>query len=75
MIAKRGALLELPRKTLCAFCGDETPQSTGRMHVRNDGTVLFFCSSKCRKNSLKLKRDPRKLRWTKYYGEEKRGKG
>jgi len=37
------------------------------MYVKDDGTIYFFCSSKCRKNMLKLKRDPRKLKWTKKY--------
>lgn len=34
---------------------------------RNNGSVLWFCSSKCEKNSTKLKRDARKFKWTKFY--------
>jgi len=37
------------------------------MLVKNDGTVFWFCSSKCKKNMLELKRDSRKLKWTKKY--------
>jgi large subunit ribosomal protein L24e len=44
------------------------------MYVKNDGSILWFCSSKCRKNSLHLGRDARKLPWTKFYGKEERGK-
>ncbi|MFQ6068665.1 MAG: 50S ribosomal protein L24e [Candidatus Bathyarchaeia archaeon] len=64
----------MPKARLCSFCGHEFQQGTGQMYVKNDGTILWFCSSKCRKNSLKLGRDPRKLRWTKYYGKEEKGK-
>jgi len=31
--------------------------------VRRDGTVLYFCSSKCERNMLKLRRKSRKLKW------------
>jgi len=48
----------------CSFCGKEVTSGTGRQFVRNDGSVLYFCSNKCRLNQLKLKRDPRKLKWT-----------
>jgi len=51
----------------CSFCGKEVIPGTGIMYVKNDGTVLWFCSSKCRKNMLKLGRDPRKLKWTSKY--------
>lgn len=64
----------MPRSRPCSFCGHEFQQGAGQMYVRNDGAILWFCSSKCRKNSLKLGRDPRKLRWTKYYGKEEKGK-
>ena len=50
--------------TKCVFCGrDESPYK-GLHLIRNTGTVDFFCSSKCRKNATKLKRDKRKVRWT-----------
>jgi len=42
------------------------------MYVRGDGSILWFCSSKCRKNAVNLKRDARKLKWTKYYKKEER---
>ena len=51
----------------CSFCGREVLPGTGIMYVKNDGTVLWFCSSKCRKSMLELKRDPRKLKWTLKY--------
>jgi large subunit ribosomal protein L24e len=37
------------------------------MLAKNDGTIQWFCSAKCKKNALILKRDPRKLKWTKKY--------
>lgn len=64
----------MPKTRKCGFCGKEFPPGTGMMYVRNDGSILWFCSGKCRKNSLKLKRDSRKLKWTEYYGKEERGK-
>ncbi|QIW23115.1 50S ribosomal protein L24e [Sulfolobus sp. S-194] len=57
----------MPSVKQCSFCGHEIPPGTGLMYVRNDGTILWFCSSKCRKSMLKLHRDPKKLKWTKSY--------
>ncbi len=54
-------------KRICSFCGHEIEVGTGKMYVRKDGKVLYFCSRKCEKNMLELKRNPRKLKWTKYY--------
>ena len=51
----------------CTFCGNDIEPGTGSMFVRLDGSVNFYCSSKCRKNHLKLRRNPRKLKWTKFY--------
>lgn len=51
----------------CSFCGKPIEPGTGRMYVKNDGTILWFCSSKCRKSMIILKRDPRKLAWTEKY--------
>ena len=33
------------------------------MFVRNDGSVYFFCSSKCERNH-RLGRKPQKIKWT-----------
>ncbi|MDI1495023.1 MAG: ribosomal protein L24e [Cenarchaeum symbiont of Oopsacas minuta] len=37
------------------------------MYIKNDNTIMWFCSSKCKKNMLDLKRDPRKFKWTKKF--------
>lgn len=55
----------------CFFCGKEESPHKGIHLIRNTGVVLFFCSSKCRKNTLELKRDKRKIRWTEAYAESK----
>lgn len=54
----------MPRTYKCSFCGAEIDAGSGLMYVRNDGTVLRFCSSKCRKNMLELKRVSRSLKWS-----------
>ncbi|GBC74081.1 MULTISPECIES: 50S ribosomal protein L24e [Candidatus Nitrosocaldus] len=51
----------------CSFCGNTIRFGEGRILVRNDGSMLYFCSSKCWKNMLVLKRDARKLKWTRRY--------
>mgnify|MGYP002524948877 FL=1 len=52
---------------LCSFCNRSVSRGTGTMFAKNDSTVMWFCSAKCKKNLLVLKRDPRKLKWTKKY--------
>ena len=42
----------------CSFC-------TGKMYVKKDGSIYFFCSSKCEKNMIQLGRVPRKVKWVK----------
>jgi large subunit ribosomal protein L24e len=54
-------------KQACSFCGNEIEPGTGKIFVKRDGKVLYFCSRKCEKNMLKLGRSPRRLKWTKYY--------
>lgn len=54
-------------RRVCSFCGGEIEPGTGKMYVKNDGTVYYFCSSKCQKNMLVLKRSPRRVRWTAKY--------
>lgn len=51
----------------CAFSGEPIEPGTGVMFVKRDGTVLYFKSSKCRKNFLGLGRIPRRVRWSKKY--------
>ena len=57
----------MPAIRTCAFCGKEIKPGTGIMYVKNDGTILWFCSRRCRVSYLKFKRDPRKFKWTKKY--------
>jgi len=58
-------VLEMFRAVSCTFCGKNIVPGTGLMYVKNDGTILYFCSSKCKKNMIKLRRDPAKLKWCK----------
>jgi len=55
----------------CSFCGSNIEQGTGKLFAKNDSTLLYFCSNKCEKNSLKLKRIPRYIKWTEEYRKEK----
>jgi large subunit ribosomal protein L24e len=50
----------------CIFCGETIEKGTGKFLVKKDGTLHWFCSSKCEKNN-KLGRSPIKTRWTKTY--------
>ncbi len=49
----------------CSFCGKKIPEGTGKIFVKKSGSILYFCSSKCEKNMLKLKRNPTKEKWAK----------
>lgn len=51
----------------CNFCGTELAKGSGKMYVKDNGQILYFCSSKCEKNMLVLKRDSRKFKWTKSF--------
>jgi large subunit ribosomal protein L24e len=59
------------RKT-CSFCGNEIEPGTGRMYIKKDGTIYNFCSSKCRKNLILLRRVPRWTEWTRLYVKGKK---
>jgi large subunit ribosomal protein L24e len=48
----------------CSFCGGPVEPGTGKMFVKKDGTIFYFCSSKC-ENNHKLGRVPRRVEWTK----------
>ncbi|HXY87834.1 MAG TPA: 50S ribosomal protein L24e [Candidatus Acidoferrales bacterium] len=47
----------------CSFCGGFVELGTGKMYVRREGTIYFFCSSKCENNHM-LGRIPRRVAWT-----------
>ncbi|HLB70836.1 MAG: 50S ribosomal protein L24e [Candidatus Methanoperedens sp.] len=49
-------------KRKCSFCGGGIEPGTGKLYARKDGTVFYFCSSKCQNNS-DLGRIPRKVKW------------
>ena len=48
----------------CSFCSNTLAMGTGKMYVRNDNRVFYFCSSKCQ-NNFKLGRQAKKFKWTK----------
>jgi large subunit ribosomal protein L24e len=56
----------------CNFCGQEIEPGSGMAYIRKDGNVINFCSRKCRINMLKLKRVPRRVKWTAEYQNLKR---
>ena len=35
---------------VCTFCGAQLEPGTGKMLVRKDGTIFYFCSTKCENN-------------------------
>ena len=48
---------------VCNFCGSMLEPGTGKMYIRKDGAIYYFCSSKCQ-NNYKLGRVPRRVEWT-----------
>lgn len=46
----------------CIFCSKPQEPGIGTIFAYNDGRVIYFCSSKCRRN-FKLKRDPKRIKW------------
>ena len=61
----------MAEKRVCSFCGAEIEPGTGKMFVKKDGTVLNFCTNKCYKNMIELKRVPRTTAWTEKAAIEK----
>jgi len=57
----------LPERRICSFSGEEIEPGTGLMFIKKDGTVMWFKNSKARKNALKLKRNPRRVKWTRHF--------
>ena len=59
--------MNMPERRICNFSGDEIEPGTGMMFVRRDGSVLWFKNSKARKNMVILKRNSRRVKWTRHY--------
>ena len=46
----------------CSFCDQDIEKGTGKIFIKKDGKILHFCSGKCEKNMIKLKR--KHAKWT-----------
>jgi large subunit ribosomal protein L24e len=55
----------------CSMCKTSMLRGTGKMYVRNDGRLLYFCSSKCQKN-WKMGRGEKGLKWAQAADTEKK---
>ena len=60
----------MPVVRKCSFCGGRVVPGSGLMVVGRDGTIFFFCSSKCERN-MKLGRKPHRVKWTERARREK----
>ncbi len=40
----------------CAYCSTEIKKGTGTMFVYNTGLIKYYCSSRCFKNDVQMKR-------------------
>ena len=40
----------------CTYCSSDIKKGTGTMYVHKIGTVNYFCSSRCYKNAILIKR-------------------
>jgi len=47
----------------CSFCKENIEPGTGLMFIKRDGKIFYFCSTKCEKNMLKLRREPKRVKW------------
>lgn len=60
-------------RRICSFCRRDIEPGTGKMYILRDGTIYYYCSNKCNKHHLKLKHEPRKVRWTIVSVRERKG--
>ncbi len=57
----------------CIFCGKDIEPGTGSAYVRTkDGTLLWFCSKKCKVSMLKKGMKPRVTKWTNEFEKGKK---
>lgn len=57
----------------CTFCGTNINPGTGKMFVKVDGRILYFCSMKCEKQTFKLNHKSRTTKWTDEAQKVKKG--
>jgi large subunit ribosomal protein L24e len=57
----------------CTFCGKTMSPGTGKIYVKKDSKIFYFCTSKCERNMLVLKHKPRTTKWTNEYNAIKKG--
>ena len=55
----------------CTFCGNNIERGTGKIYVQKDAKILYFCSSKCEKNHVKLGRKFLETKWSRKFKREK----
>ncbi len=56
----------------CSFCGGSIEKGTGKIYIYTSGKSAYFCSRKCEKNLLHLKRKPLKTGWTQEYKKDRK---
>jgi large subunit ribosomal protein L24e len=59
----------------CSFCENLIKTGTGKIYAKKDGKILYFCTMKCEKNMLKLRRKAVKLKWTRTSQKKRQLKG
>ncbi len=47
----------------CSFCSSQIEKGTGKMFIQVNGKIFYFCSHRCEKNLMKLRRDSRNFKW------------
>ncbi len=53
----------------CSFCEKQLPIGRGLMSVKSDGTISYYCTSKCERNAkIRL---AKKVKWTALYRKRK----
>jgi large subunit ribosomal protein L24e len=58
----------------CSFCGGIVLEGRGKMFVRNDGKIFYYCNSKCQKN-WRLGREGKHIKWTDTSRKEREKEG
>ena len=56
--------MQVDVKMRCTFCNNRIEEGKGKMYVKKDGKIYYFCSMKCEKNMIKLGRKPRTTKCT-----------